>query len=269
MKTSVKSFMSGRPVSIEPGMPALAALDLMVEHGIRHLPVVDGQRQVIGILSIDDLRAAFPFAVNLKHPPNFSEREDAAEETVGDVMTYAPTTIHCGEPLEFAAQQMAEGRFGCLPVVDEDGRLEGILTETDVLQAIATTLWADRVGDERTAVGYEAGILAELRAERDRILAQIKGVQARQQEVTHLRRDVPLDNGELGTYAEERRVAEGVSDFAMRRLRSLEHALERAEAGAFGICESCEGKISAGRLRAFPAASLCIRCAMEAEAGGR
>jgi CBS domain-containing protein len=58
MQTKIKPFMTGSPVSIEAGAGALEALDLMVEHGIRHLPVVEAQRRVVGVLSFDDLRAA-------------------------------------------------------------------------------------------------------------------------------------------------------------------------------------------------------------------
>ena len=68
MKTEVKSHMSGQPVSIEPDASALAALDLMIDHGIRHLPVVDGARRVCGVLSFDDLRAAVPVSFSLRSP---------------------------------------------------------------------------------------------------------------------------------------------------------------------------------------------------------
>ena len=53
MQSEVKSYMTGTPVTIEPDASALAALDLMVEHGIRHLPVVHGNRRVCGVLSFD------------------------------------------------------------------------------------------------------------------------------------------------------------------------------------------------------------------------
>ncbi len=60
MDLEVKAFMTGTPISIEPDMSALAALDLMIDHAIRHLPVVESDGRVVGIVSFEDLRAALP-----------------------------------------------------------------------------------------------------------------------------------------------------------------------------------------------------------------
>ncbi|MHA7836519.1 MAG: CBS domain-containing protein [bacterium] len=147
MDTEVKAFMSGEPLAIEPDAPALAALDLMIDHAIRHLPVVDSQDGVCGVLTFDDLRAVLPMPVSLRVPPGVEDRRTAAEIVVREVMTYAPRTISSDAPLEEAVSRMLEGRIGCLPVVDERGRLDGILTETDLLQALATVLWSTREGD--------------------------------------------------------------------------------------------------------------------------
>ena len=57
-------------------------------------------------------------------------------------MTPDPTTIRADASLAEAVSRMLEGRFGCLPIVDDNGRLGGILTETDLLQALATVLWS-------------------------------------------------------------------------------------------------------------------------------
>lgn len=142
MDVDVKGFMTGAPISIEPETSALAALDLMIDHAIRHLPVVDSDRRVRGIVSFDDLRAALPIPVSLMSPPSADARQQALDVSVGETMTPSPATIGAGAPLDEAVSRMLEGRFGCLPVVDEDGRLDGILTETDLLQALATVLWS-------------------------------------------------------------------------------------------------------------------------------
>ena len=53
MEPTVKPWMTGDPVSVEPDASALEALDLMVDRGIRHLPVLDAQRRVVGVLAVD------------------------------------------------------------------------------------------------------------------------------------------------------------------------------------------------------------------------
>jgi CBS domain-containing protein len=61
----VEDLESGDPVSVEPEAPALRALDLMVDEGVRHLPVVDPRRHVVGVISLDDLTAALRVPVSL------------------------------------------------------------------------------------------------------------------------------------------------------------------------------------------------------------
>ena len=55
------------------------------------------------------------------------------------------------------------------------------------------------------------------------------------------------------------------TELAARRLRSIEHALEREARGELITCERCKGQISEARMRALPGATLCISCAREAE----
>jgi acetoin utilization protein AcuB len=139
--------MTGAPIAVEADASALAALDLMFDHGIRHLPVIDAERRVIGVVGFSDLRAALPIPLSLSSPPASSERAELRGDRVSDVMSDAPITIGALEPLEDAARLMLEHRIGCLPVVDAEGRIDGILSETDLLQALLTALWTERHGE--------------------------------------------------------------------------------------------------------------------------
>ncbi|MDJ0867410.1 MAG: CBS domain-containing protein [Myxococcota bacterium] len=144
MEPAVKEWMSGDPVCIEAEASALEALELMVERGIRHLPVVDTGGLVIGLVSIDDLRAELPFEVSRGRLPDAKQRDQAREWRVQEVMTPAPCTVHENASLLEAAETLRERRIGCLPVVDEQGRLSGVLSETDALDALASALSAER-----------------------------------------------------------------------------------------------------------------------------
>jgi CBS domain-containing protein len=149
MDVAVKGFMTGAPISIEPDMLALAALDLMIDHAVRHLPVVDSNDRLCGVVSFDDLRAALPIPVSLMIPPSAEGRRQALDVSVSEVMTPSPVTIGVDAPLDQAVSRMIEGRFSCLPVVDESGRLDGILTVTDLMHTLATVLWS--TGDRAVA----------------------------------------------------------------------------------------------------------------------
>ena len=101
------------------------ALHLMLWHGIRHLPVVrDGQ--VAGVISQSDLLAS---ASEIQDP-------ESTELTVGEVMSSPALTTSPYAPLADAAAMMAVHKLGCLPVEDE-GKLVGILTTTDLLSKVA------------------------------------------------------------------------------------------------------------------------------------
>lgn len=153
MKLEVKSLMTGAPISVEADSAALAALDLMIEHGIRHLPVVDREGRVRGVVAFEDLRAALPVPVSLTCPLDASLRERMLDIAVSDVMSESAVTIEADSDLQEAVDRMLDGRFGCLPVVDERGHLDGILTQSDLLEALATVLWSEDAEGiaERTA----------------------------------------------------------------------------------------------------------------------
>ena len=262
MDVDVKTFMTGEPISIEPEAPALAALDLMIDHAIRHLPVVDAEGRVCGVLSFDDLRAAFPVPLSLRTPLSVEERGDVGDVAVGEVMTYAPVTIRYDAPLEEAAQRMVDGRFGCLPVVDEKGRLDGMISETDLLHVLVTTLWTERRGERPHET---LDLPTALANERAYLAGRLEAYERREQEITETERESPLDEAERGSDLEEGYLTEQLALLASRRLQGIERALERQRRGDLAICESCGQRIAEARLRALPGTTRCIRCSREAE----
>lgn len=264
MADRVGNWMTRDPISVREDVSALEAFDRMVDAGIRHLPVVDGGRRVVGIVSIDDLRAAFPFDVSTVRPFGPNERDAAQDYRVSDAMTWAPQTARASDPLEEAVHRLAEFRIGCLPVVDEDERLEGILSETDALHALEASLRkAGPPADAREK--HRSGELVDaLWAERERLVEQMAKWQDAERVLSADLHDEPRDRAERGS--DERDVAglDRLSERASRRLRAIERALERVEEGRFGFCERCQGRIPANRLRALPQATLCMRCARTA-----
>lgn len=262
MSSDVKSYMTGRPVSIEPDASALAALQLMIEHGIRHLPVVEPSGGVCGVVSFDDLRAAVPVPLSLGVPLAVEQRDAVQDLLVGEVMTYSPVTIRYDAPLEEAAQRMVDGRIGCLPVVDEKGHLDGIVSETDMLHALITALWASRQG---VRAPDRAGLAEALERERRYLSRQLASYQAHEREITETRRELALDLAEEGAEVEEAWLTEQLAELASNRLRAIEHALEREERGELATCERCRGGIPESRLRALPGTTLCVSCARQQE----
>jgi CBS domain-containing protein len=104
---------------------------------IRHLPIVDERHRVVGIVSNRDILRAV------------GRSGKGQGVRVVDVMTREPFTISPDRPARDAARIMLEQKIGSVPVVSEDGRLVGILTETDFLAVAHDLLEGERAGSYR------------------------------------------------------------------------------------------------------------------------
>ena len=126
----VEKYMSHTPVTIRGNTVYSKAFNIMQEKDLHHLPVVNEKNEVVGILTRRDLQIA---------AQHFRE----APVEVSDVMHTPVVTISPDEPLLEAARQMIDKRIGGLPVLDDNGKMVGILTETDLLRALIDLLGKD------------------------------------------------------------------------------------------------------------------------------
>ena len=129
----VRELMTAKPITVDPETPMLQARQRMAEERIRHLVVVDGTR-VVGIVTDRDIR------LNLPSPATSLSVWELnyllAQLTVGGVMSATVIVVDPERPVAEAARIMIDHKIGALPVVDE-GRLVGILTESDFVRAMA------------------------------------------------------------------------------------------------------------------------------------
>ena len=256
----VERWMTPDPIWTDPDASALTALEAMVDNGIRHLPVVSGGGDLLGILTLDDLRAALPFEVTLRRFPSQAEQDRAREYTVGELMTHAPRVVRRRAPLEEAVRALAEWRIGCLPVVDGGRKLIGLFTETDALRALVELLNQKGKGAPKRR-GRRESLVRALRAERWRILQQRRARAGVERELSADQHDQPMDDAERGSDLQVVDLTEHLADLAARRLAAIGQALDRAAKGTFGVCETCGKRIPVGRLRALPGATRCVVCA--------
>ncbi len=264
---NVSDWMTSDLVTVREDGSALEAFDLMVDRGVRHLPVVEDGGSLIGILSIDDLRAALPVDVSLKRALGPVERDRLLGYRVADAMTWVPQTVQPDVPLEEAAARLCEGRIGCLPVVDAAGRLIGILSETDVLRALVTTARGETPAGGPAA--ESEGLVAALEDERRRLAHRLQQWQDTERELSADIREEPRDTGDRGIDERELARLEPLSDRAFRRLQAIDAALERASQRRFGVCDRCGEHIPVARLRAIPETTRCVRCARDASGAAR
>jgi CBS domain-containing protein len=134
MKTQlVKEWMTANPVTVAPETTLPDAYAIMRERRIRRLPVVkDGQ--LVGIVTRGDVRGAGPSeATSLSI---FELNYLLSKLTLERMMTRNPITIRPDETVYDAARTMLQRKIAGLPVVDEQGALVGIITESDIFRMI-------------------------------------------------------------------------------------------------------------------------------------
>ncbi len=130
---TVGEVMTRELVTMRPGDTLAAVRDKMHEGRIRHIPVVDGEGRLAGLISHRDLlRSTLIERSGVSSYVEDSILEDlqAEEVMVSELEVVAPET-----DLRDAARLMLREKYGCLPVVDGP-RLAGILTEADFMKVV-------------------------------------------------------------------------------------------------------------------------------------
>lgn len=129
----VKEWMTPDPVVIGPDTTLPEAHRLMMENSIRRLPVVEDGR-LVGIVTLGDVRGAEPSgATSLSI---WEVNYLLARLKVDEIMTPRPFTISEDATLGEAAQMMLNYKVSGLPVVAGDGRVVGIITESDIFRMV-------------------------------------------------------------------------------------------------------------------------------------
>lgn len=138
----VRDYMSTSPITIPVNTPVLEALNIMRSKKIRQLPVVD-RGKLVGIISERELLTVSPSPASTLsiYEMNYL----LAKMTVKDVLVKDPISVPSSCTIEEAALQMRQHRIRCLLVVDT-GELVGIITQTDVFDALIRTFGLHRAG---------------------------------------------------------------------------------------------------------------------------
>ncbi len=125
----VARWMTKNVRTVAPTDPVVDAFEIMFEHRIRHIPVIESGR-LVGILSDRDVRPFYPKRGDFGQ--TYGEKLMATP--VAEVMTKRPRTVDSATTVREAAQIICQDKIGALPVVDDD-TLVGIVSAEDVLWA--------------------------------------------------------------------------------------------------------------------------------------
>jgi len=135
----VSRSMTRKLITIVPEASVFDAQEKMAQNRIRHLPVVDPDDRLIGILTDRDIRSALPYSL-MKDPSGRAEAEKIRDLKVRDIMTADPKTIGPHHTIQDALLLIQELKVGALPVVDSEGLLKGIISVRDLLRTFINVL---------------------------------------------------------------------------------------------------------------------------------
>ncbi|MDO8729882.1 MAG: CBS domain-containing protein [Candidatus Omnitrophota bacterium] len=129
----IKEWITREIVTIKPEASVKEAFMLLKSMGIRHLPVVKNG-VLKGIVTDRDLRRPKLSDVFKSWDQLYRINDEIQVE---DIMASPALTISEEATIQEAAKIMAKNRIGALPVTDKKGKLDGIITESDILRAFA------------------------------------------------------------------------------------------------------------------------------------
>ena len=139
----IKKAMTSKVISIAKETEIIKAHEIMTKNNIRHLPVLDKNNQVTGMLTDRDIRSAMPFNLSKKEKQNI-------EFKAKDIMTENPYTISSSATIQDALLLIQKEKIGALPVVDENNELKGIVSVRDLLSSFINVLG---IGEPGTLLG--------------------------------------------------------------------------------------------------------------------
>ncbi len=139
----VKDQMTPDPICGHPEMPVIEAQELMQNNRIRHLPILDTDKKLVGLITLRSLMNAVPPDLGKFSP--FVVNYVLAKLKTRSIMVKDVVTISEDTALEEAARIMADKRIGCLPVLRGD-ELVGIISDNDLFTIMVGLLGARREG---------------------------------------------------------------------------------------------------------------------------
>jgi acetoin utilization protein AcuB len=139
----VKDRMTPDPICGHPDMPVTEAQMLMQQHNFRHLPILDTDGKLVGLITQRSLIQAIPSGLRSVSPSVVTYT--LAKIKARHVMVKDVITIQEDVALEEAARIMADKKIGCLPVL-RDGKLAGIISDNDIFGTMVNLLGARRGG---------------------------------------------------------------------------------------------------------------------------
>jgi acetoin utilization protein AcuB len=137
----VEEIMKTKIVTVTPTVSIADTMRLMESKKIRHIPVIDSSQQLVGIVTLSDIRDA---------APSIFRSNEHLEDLKKPIDSIMKKDVITGHPLDFVEEIAAvfyEHKIGCLPITNNQ-KLVGIVTETDLLRTLVELTGAHQPGSQ-------------------------------------------------------------------------------------------------------------------------
>ena len=157
----VKDFMTPVVVTVSENQSMLEARETMRGKSLNSLPVVDDLKRVRGIITAEDIGKASPSDASTlsRYEANYL----LGRLKVKDIMSRSVITVESDDTIEFVAWKLYKHKVNALPVVDQNNKLVGIISQTDIFRAFVEIMSMDR---SCTRITFDAtdkvGVVAEV-----------------------------------------------------------------------------------------------------------
>jgi acetoin utilization protein AcuB len=152
----VEEIMKTEIITVTPNVSIADTMRLMEIKRIRHIPVINADQQLVGIVTLSDIRDA---------APSIFRADEHLDDLQKPVETIMKKDVITGHPLDFVEEIAAvfyEHKISCLPITNNQ-KLVGIVTETDLLRTLVELTGAHQPGSQiEIRVPNLAGKLSEI-----------------------------------------------------------------------------------------------------------
>jgi acetoin utilization protein AcuB len=139
----VENWMNPKVVTIDADDSMLDATKLLKEHGIRRLPVLE-KGKLVGVVTDRDLKRASPSDATTLEAHELLYL--IANIKVREIMTRKPITVPYNFTIEEAAEILLQAKISGMPVVDKDGDVIGMITQTDLFKVLISLTGVGKKG---------------------------------------------------------------------------------------------------------------------------
>jgi len=142
----VNKSMTGDVITIHPDQNVIKAYERLKAHRIRHLPVVEKNNKLVGIVTDRDIRSVIPYRFFEETEHTYKDNFLVYDLKIKHIMIKNPVTISPMSTLQDAMLLLQKHRIGALPVVDEECILMGLLSIRDLLRAFINMMGIGQPG---------------------------------------------------------------------------------------------------------------------------